>query len=241
LARDLPKLITLEPPALHLVHEEDPEGEEEEEGQDVRQQRKQARAALALDLRLDVVLLEAVEQLGLRGVGVRVGLVVARPVNLLDVERVVLRIPGDRLDLVVVHPLHEGRVVGGLVTRAGTDQALGEKRQHDDDQDRKGCAAEKTSQFGSPLPGFTPNLRARIYRESTSVASAALRVFPQCGDVGEVPVALVVVEAVADCELVWDLEADVADRQIHPPPLRLREQGADLDRLRASRLQLRSR
>ena len=51
--------------ALHLVHQEDPEGEEEEEGQDVGEQREQARAALALDVGLDVVLLEVVEQLGL--------------------------------------------------------------------------------------------------------------------------------------------------------------------------------
>ena len=41
--------------ALHLVHQEDPEAEEEEERQDVGEQREEARAALALDLRLDVV------------------------------------------------------------------------------------------------------------------------------------------------------------------------------------------
>ena len=90
--------------ALHLVHQEDPEGEEQQERQDVRKQREQARAALALDLGLDVVLLQAVEQLRLGGVGVGIGLVVARPVRLLDVERVVLRVPGDRLDLAVVRP-----------------------------------------------------------------------------------------------------------------------------------------
>ena len=177
--------------ALHLVHQEDPEGEEEQEGQDVGEEREQARAALALDLGLHVVLLEAVQQLRLGGVGVGIGLVVARAVRLLDVERVVLRVPGDRLDLAVVDPLDEGVVVGRLVARARTDQALGEKRQHNDDQNRKGSAAEKTFQSWLFLcPGFTPKLRPRIYREGTSVASAALRVFPQCGHVGEVSVAL---------------------------------------------------
>ena len=139
--------------ALHLVHQEDPEGEEEEEGQDVREQREQAGAALALDLCLDVVLLEVVEQLSLSGIGVRKGLVVAGPVDLLDVQGVVLRVPGDRLDLPLVDPLDEGVVVGRLGARARADQALGEKRQHDDDQNRKGSASEKTSHgVGSHCP-----------------------------------------------------------------------------------------
>ena len=134
--------------SLHLVHQEDPEGEKQQEGQDVREQREEAGAALALDLGLDVVLLEGVEQLGLGCVGVGIRLVVARAVVLLDVEAVVLRVPGDRLDLVAVDPLDEGVVVGRLVARARTDQALGEKRQHDDDQDGKGSAAEETSHGG---------------------------------------------------------------------------------------------
>ena len=46
----------------------------------------------------------------------------------------------------------------------------------------------------------------------------------------EVAVALRVVEPVADREAVRDLEADVADRQVDPPPLGLREQRADLQR-----------
>ena len=54
--------------ALHLVHQEDPEAEEEDEGQDVGEQREQARAAGAVDRRLDVVLFEQVDQ-ALLGVG----------------------------------------------------------------------------------------------------------------------------------------------------------------------------
>ena len=135
--------------ALHLVHQEDPEGEEQQEGQDVGEQREQARTALALDLRLDLVLLQRVQQLGLGGVRVRIGLVVAGPVRLLDVEGVVLRVPGDLLDLTLADQRNELVVVGGLVTGPRADQALGEKRQHDDNQNRKGSAAEKTSQVGS--------------------------------------------------------------------------------------------
>ena len=54
--------------ALHLVHQEDPEAEEEQEGQDVGEQREQAGAAGAVDRGLDVVALEQVDQ-ALLGVG----------------------------------------------------------------------------------------------------------------------------------------------------------------------------
>ncbi len=101
--------------SLHLVHQEDPEGEEEEERKDVGEEREQARAALALDVGLDAVLLEVVEQLSLGRVGIRIGLVVGGAVGLLDVEGVVLRVPGDRFDLPLVDPVDEGVVVGRLV------------------------------------------------------------------------------------------------------------------------------
>ena len=45
--------------ALHLVHQEDPEAEEEDEGQDVGEQREQAGAAGAVDVGLDVVRVRA--------------------------------------------------------------------------------------------------------------------------------------------------------------------------------------
>ena len=54
--------------ALHLVHQEDPEAEEEDEGQDVGEQREQAGAAGAVDVGLDVVFVEQVDQ-ALLGVG----------------------------------------------------------------------------------------------------------------------------------------------------------------------------
>ena len=60
--------------ALHLVHQEDPEGEEEEEREDVGEQREDARAARALDLGRDVLAAQRVDQrlLGVLGVAGRV-------------------------------------------------------------------------------------------------------------------------------------------------------------------------
>ena len=52
---------------------------------------------------------------------------------------------------------------------------------------------------------------------------------------GQVAVALGVVEAVADDELVRDVEADVADRHVDLGGLGLAQQRADLDRGRAAR------
>ncbi len=132
--------------ALHLVHQEDPEGEEQQEGQDVGEQREDAAAALALDLVVDLVSLQRVLELSLRGVGVEEARLVLVAVLLLDLEGVVLGLERHLLDLAVLH-LGDELVVGGLFLGFGrADQALGEKRQHDDDQDRKGCAAEKTFQ-----------------------------------------------------------------------------------------------
>src|SRR5207237_10776679 len=61
---------------------------------------------------------------------------------------------------------------------------------------------------------------------------------PQHAHVREVPVALAVVEPVADHEAVRNLEADVADRDLDRAPLRFRQQGADLERLRLPRAQV---
>ena len=89
---------------------------------------------------------------------------------------------------------------------------------------------------------FTPESRLRVpVSEGTSGFRLAIsrqgRLFPASvllkrGDVGEVAVALLVVEPVADREAVRDLEADVADRQVDPPALGLGQQRADLERAR---------
>src|SRR5689334_11160842 len=101
------------------------------------------------------------------------------------------------------------------MTRARADQALREKRQHDDDQNRKGSAAEKTSHGGGPSARALRRICGPgSMREGTSVDLAALRVFPHCCHVGEVAKALAMIEPVADREAVRDLESHVANRQI---------------------------
>ena len=129
--------------ALHLVHEEDPEGEEEDEGKDVGEQREDARAARALDLGRDVLAAQRVDErlLGVLGIAGRV--LVA--VGLLDVDRVVLGLDRDLLErLGVVLDLGDELVVAGLLLRAArADQLVGEERQHHDDQEREPCALEE--------------------------------------------------------------------------------------------------
>ena len=80
------------------------------------------------------------------------------------------------------------------------------------------------------LTGKNQRTRADFGRPSTASRSD--------GHVGEVAVALGVVEAVADREAVGDLEADVAGREVDAQALRLGQQGADLQRGRIARLQV---
>ena len=104
--------------ALHLVHQEDPEAEEEDEGQDVGEQREDARAARALDLGRDVLAAQRVDQrlLGVLGIAGRV----LGAVGLLDVDRVVLGLDRDLLErLGVVLDLGDELVVARLLLRAG--------------------------------------------------------------------------------------------------------------------------
>ena len=60
----------------------------------------------------------------------------------------------------------------------------------------------------------------------------------QRADDAQVAVALGVVQAVADDELVGDVEADVADVDVDLGGLGLAQQGADLDRRRAAGLEV---
>src|SRR5688572_7369921 len=100
------------------------------------------------------------------------------------------------------------------------------------------AALRKKRLKGGPSSGNyafgAPSDLSRGYSRS----SVALRVFAQRCDVREVAIALVVVEPVADREPVRDLEADVANRQVHTPSLRLGQQRADLERGRLARLQV---
>src|SRR5262245_23183527 len=63
-------------------------------------------------------------------------------------------------------------------------------------------------------------------------------VFAQYADVGQVPVPLRESQPVADDELVRDLEADPANRDVDLPPRRLRHERADLERRRLARLEV---
>src|SRR5258707_1343528 len=51
----------------------------------------------------------------------------------------------------------------------------------------------------------------------------------QNAHIGQIPVSLGEIEAVADHELVRDLEADIAEGDVDLPPRRLRQEGADLE------------
>jgi hypothetical protein len=137
---------------LHLVHEEDPEAEEQDEREDVGEDREEARAARALDLRLDVLAGEQVDELGLRVAHRRIAGRVRLAVLLLDVDRVRLLLERDRLDRRrLVLDLGDELVVGrGLLRGRAADQALGEEREHDHDQDRERRTAEETPHLSSP-------------------------------------------------------------------------------------------
>src|SRR5262249_58168194 len=123
-------------------------------------------------LGLDPLALKRVQQARLRRVGVEEGLVVLVPVRLLDVEGVVLGVEGDLLDLALVDLLEELVIRRCLVTRAGADQALGEKRQHNDDQNRKSRAAKETFQVGPLLGSYAECANPDLSRGYQGMPSA---------------------------------------------------------------------
>src|SRR3954447_23864655 len=105
-----------------------------------------------------------------------------------------------------------------------------------------GKNALRKKRFTKALPSGYRSRRARGYRvnRAARTRSRALghEVRAQHADVGQVPVALGEVEAVADHELVRDLEADVADGNVDLAPFWLRQQRADLEARRLARLQV---
>src|SRR4051812_38714827 len=146
--------------ALDLVHEEDPEPDEDQEREDVGEQRQPAVALRALD----VVVLELagllrrgeprVEAIGRLG---RIPGLVRGAVAQLDLKGVVLRLQVDRLDLPVPELLDEIAVGRRLLLRARADQPLREERQYDDDQDRE-CGALEEPAHGE-MTGASSALR----------------------------------------------------------------------------------
>src|SRR5581483_9401738 len=86
------------------------------------------------------------------------------------------------------------------------------------------------------VPGSIPS----AYAGKTLIGSGSFgnELLREHADVRQVPVALSEVEAVADDELVGNLEADPADRHVHLPPRRLRHQRHDLERGGLARLEV---
>src|SRR4051794_286950 len=134
--------------ALDLVHEEDPEPDEDQERQDVGQQREPAVGLAALDVEVvDLVRALRGHQLigdllarGVREADLVLGLL--RGLEL-DLDRVVLRLDDGLGDLAVLKLVDEVRVRVLSRLRARADQLLGEEREHDHDQDGKCCALEE--------------------------------------------------------------------------------------------------
>ena len=148
---------------MHLIHQEDPEAEEQQERQDVDQHREDASTTGALDGDGHVVLVELVQQalLGARRV-TRVELLPAflarGGLGLGHLEGVVLGLDVDLGNLALLDLLEELVVGGRLRSGIGTDHTLGDEGQHDDQQDRECGALEKPlqiflSELLSDLPG----------------------------------------------------------------------------------------
>src|SRR5215207_4224037 len=217
--------------ALDLVHEEDPEPDEDQERQHVGQQAQPRVGLRALDVEVDVVGVEPVDELVAVVLGIA-DLVLAAVLEG-DLDLVVLGLDVGRLDRAVVDLLEELREVRLLGLRTGRDELLREEREHHHDEDREGCALEEPT-HGKP-------------RKTWEVSSGPLPVWagscrvPTCvqrGHIGEVAVPLVVVQAVADGEAVGDLEADVAGGKVDLPALGLGQQGAHLQRRRIARAEV---
>jgi hypothetical protein len=100
---------------------------------------------------VDQVLLGVVRICGRVLLGVRLRVLRRR-----DVDRVVLRIDRDGLDLPVVDLREEARVVGRMRVRARTDELLREEGEHDHNEDREGCAFEETTHGLCVLVGADP-------------------------------------------------------------------------------------
>src|SRR5680860_129325 len=100
--------------------------------------------------------------------------------------------------------------------------------------------------FMSPRDGSSRRSRTAVCRLHRVAAAAlpptdgseAVDLRTQGADIRQVAVALVVVQAVADDELVGHREALVADGDVHPDLLGLGQQGHDLQRCRPPRAQV---
>src|SRR4051812_48931043 len=228
--------------ALDLVHQEDPEPDEDQERQHVGQQREPAVGLAALDGEvLDlgrVVGLGGGELVGqLLAVRVDEARLVLGLVLELDGDRVVLGLHGRLGHLATVQLRQEVRERGVAFGRGARDELLREERQHHHYEDGEGGALEKPAHEKGEGPGATGRSSLpSAFRPPGPFGLA--QTFVKRSYIRQVAVALGVVQAVADGELVRDLEAHVARNDLDLAPFRLRQQRADLQRRGVARAEI---
>src|SRR4051794_30282333 len=139
--------------ALHLVHQEDPEPDEDQEREDVREQGEPAVGLRGLDVegearRLVLGHLELVDQL----VGVELGIagLVLLAAALGDVQDVRLGLHLHGLKLAALELREELAELGLRGGLCGRDQLLREERQHHHDEDRERGALEEPAHTAYP-------------------------------------------------------------------------------------------
>src|SRR4051794_24431216 len=177
----------------------------------------------------------------MRLVVVRVaGLVLGLAVELGDVQRVVTGVDRDRLDLAALDLLEELPEVGLRLLLVLTEEALGEEGQHHHDEDGERRVLEKSAHGLTRARPREPALKRSEVRTSPKKeptttflhrhrVSTPIETLLHGGDVAQVAVPLIEVQAVAHDVLVRDLETDVSDRQVDLAPGRLDQQRADLE------------
>src|SRR3989338_3487133 len=101
-----------------------------------------------------------------------------------------------------------------------------------------GSAPSGAAEAGAGGSAAAKAMTSRAIRAARAVTSASALLWApvhlglEHSDEREIPVRLVVVEAVSDPEAVGDLDAAVVDRDRHDAPGRFVEQGAELHRRR---------
>src|SRR4051812_48480921 len=227
--------------ALHLVHQEDPEPEQEDEGQERGEDRPPGRRADALRVEVDLVGEHGLLERGFR-LGRRVVDAVLLAVGARERDRLLIRVDRDErageerrvlLNLLV----DPARALGGRLLPAAAQGLQGQPDQRCDDDQREKRATEESIQTRPHPAGYLTRVASTVFR------SFGLRPFRdeirvEHAHVRQVSVALGEIEAVADHEPIRDLEAHVADGHVDLPALRFCQKRADLEARGLARLQI---
>jgi len=133
--------------ALHLVHQEDPEAEEQDERNDVREQAQKRAALFRFDVVGDAGGAQFLDQFGRRLVDETDFVVFF--VFQFDFERLALVLELDFTDFATGKLFGDERLVAvrAVHAGAGVDQFDREERQHHDDEDRECGALEETAHW----------------------------------------------------------------------------------------------